>query len=46
MPNSRIMVGQHGNHGQIKVDGRGSFENAAAFKQAYIQLIGKGARDL
>jgi anti-anti-sigma regulatory factor len=45
MPNSRIMVGQHGTHGQIKVDGRGSFENAGAFKQAYIQLIGKGARD-
>jgi anti-anti-sigma factor len=37
------MVGQSGSHGEIRIDGRGSFENAGAFKQAYVQLLGKGA---
>ena len=45
MPNPRIMSAQTGTRAQIRVEGRGTFENAAAFKQAYIQLLGKGAKD-
>jgi anti-anti-sigma factor len=39
------MFAQTGTRAQIRVEGRGTFENAAAFKQAYTQLIGKGAKD-
>jgi len=39
------MSAQTGTHAQIRVEGRGSFENAGAFKQAYTQLLGKGAKD-
>ena len=45
MSASRILVAQSVTHAQIRVEGRGSFENAGAFKQSYIQLIGKGAKD-
>jgi anti-anti-sigma factor len=40
-----MLVAQSGTHAQIRVEGRGSFENAGAFKQAYTALIGKGAKD-
>jgi anti-anti-sigma factor len=45
MPDSHIMVSQHGTHAEIRVVGRGSFKNAGAFKQAYAQLLSKGAKD-
>jgi anti-sigma B factor antagonist len=39
------MMAQEGKHAQIKIEGRGTFEIAGAFKQAYQQLLGRGAKE-